>query len=421
LQKDARQVPEQVRLNLFDGFGIEIEYMIVATDDLAVLPVADEVLKQISGEYATEVELGDIAWSNKLPLHVIELKTNGPAGALGGLEAKFQNNVAHINRLLQPMGGCLLPSSMHPWMNPDQDLKLWPHGSDIIYQTFDRIFGCKGHGWANLQSVHLNLPFANDREFAQLHAAIRMVLPIISGLAASSPFVEGQASGLMDSRLDLYRGNSARVPSVAGIVIPERAFSRKEYETGILKPIYRDLEVLDPAGVLRHEWVNSRGCIARFDRYTIEIRLVDVQECPQADIAVAAAIAAAVRCLVEEHWCSKRSQQLWDERELAAILADGIREADEAVIENRRLLDSFGFPDRGRVRVRELWQHLVEATLAKENGTENWQASLALIANKGCLARRISQAAGAEPSRDDLHSVYLRLARCLETGTHFEP
>ena len=43
-----------------------------------------------------------------------------------------------------------------------------------IYDTFDRIFSCKGHGWANLQSMQINLPFRGDEEFARLHAAIRV-------------------------------------------------------------------------------------------------------------------------------------------------------------------------------------------------------------------------------------------------------
>ena len=33
--------------------------------------------------------------------------------------------------------------------------------------------------------------------------------------------------------------------------------------------------------------MNSRGAIARFDRNAIEIRVIDVQECPKADLAIA--------------------------------------------------------------------------------------------------------------------------------------
>jgi gamma-glutamyl:cysteine ligase YbdK (ATP-grasp superfamily) len=406
-------------LHLFGGFGIEIEYMIVERDALDVRPVADELLKQVADGYETEVELGAAAWSNELALHVVEIKTNGPAASLRGLGALFHAQVEHMNRLLAPMDARLLPTAMHPWMDPETQLQLWPHGSQRIYATYDRIFGCLGHGWANLQSVHLNLPFANDAEFARLHAAIRLVLPLVPGLAASSPFVEGRASGCLDTRLHYYRGNQRRVPSVAGLVIPERVFSRRGYEQGLLAGVYRDLAALDPEGVLRHEWVNSRGCIARFDRMAIEIRLIDVQECPRADIAVAAAVTAAVRSLTEELWCGGKRQREWHERELAAVLAAAIRDADETVIDNRRYLDCFGYPERGRAKLRELWQHLIETVLAADDGWHEYREPLGAITARGCLARRILDAAGPAPAREDLHRVYTDLADCLAQNALF--
>ena len=89
-----------------------------------------------------------------------------------------------------------MPTGMHPWMDPAREFELWPHGDREIYAAFDRIFDCRGHGWANLQSMHLNLPFADDDEFGRLHAAIRALLPLLPALAASSPFADGHARGL---------------------------------------------------------------------------------------------------------------------------------------------------------------------------------------------------------------------------------
>lgn len=406
-------------LRLFEGFGLELEYMIVGADDLAVKPLADELLRQVGGGYELEVEHGPVAWSNELALHVIEIKTNGPAASLHGVAPLFQNHVERIDALLAPMQARLLPTGMHPWMDPERELKLWPHQSNVIYATFDRIFDCRGHGWANLQSMHLNLPFADDAEFGRLHAAIRLVLPIVPGLAASSPLVEGKPSGWLDTRLEYYRNNALRIPSVAGLVIPERVFSRHDYEQGLLASIYRDLASADPDAVLHHEWVNARGCIARFDRMAIEIRLIDVQECPRADVAVAAAIVAAVRSLTEERWCSGKSQREWHERELAALLRSAIRAADDTVIDNRRYLQCFGYPERGRARIRELWQHLIESVLADEKGFEEWQPALGAITERGCLARRILDATGPAPTHDELQRTYARLADCLARGELF--
>jgi glutamate---cysteine ligase / carboxylate-amine ligase len=291
---------------LFERFGVELEYMIVDARTLAVLPVTDRVLHAVAGEYVSDVELGAVSWSNELALHVIELKTTDPAARLDGLAAEFQEHVVRINRLLEPLGGRLMPTAMHPWMDPHREMRLWPHDYSPVYEAFDRVFDCRGHGWANLQSVHLNLPFADDAQFARLHAAIRLLLPIMPALAASSPVMDGRATGRLDNRLEVYRHNARRVPRVSGAVIPEPVFSRQAYEQEILQPLYRDIAPLDPDGTLQFEWLNARGAIARFDRNTIEIRVLDVQECPRADLAVCRLLTDVLRAMCVQRSDSQR-------------------------------------------------------------------------------------------------------------------
>ncbi|MBL8851852.1 MAG: hypothetical protein JNG89_19425, partial [Planctomycetaceae bacterium] len=274
-------------LHLFDAFGIELEYMIVDAATLDVRPIADELFKAVAGEYVSDVERGPITWSNELVAHVVELKTTTPARSLTGLSEQFQSEVRAINELLAPMGAMLLGTAMHPWMDPLREMKLWPHDNSEIYDAFNRVFDCRGHGWANLQSMHINLPFQGDEEFARLHAAVRLLLPLLPALAASSPVMDGRVTGLMDNRLEVYRKNSQRIPQVAGRVIPERAFSQAEYDRLILQPLYAAIAPHDPAGILQEEFLNARGAIARFSRGSIEIRVIDVQECPAADLAIA--------------------------------------------------------------------------------------------------------------------------------------
>ncbi|MDH5672233.1 MAG: glutamate-cysteine ligase family protein [Myxococcales bacterium] len=406
-------------LHLFSAFGIELEYMIVDAGTLSVKPIADELLKLVGGGYEMEVERGPIAWSNELALHVIELKTNGPAGSLAGLGDTFQRSLADIEALIEPFGARLLPTAMHPWMDPLGELRLWPHQDNAIYNTFDRIFDCRGHGWANLQSMHINFPFAGDEEFGRLHAAIRMVLPLLPGLAASSPYWEGKASGFMDTRLHVYRDNARRVPSVSGQIIPERVFTQHAYEQELLAGIYRDLAPLDPDGVLQHEWVNARGCIARFDRMAIEIRLLDLQECPQADLSVAGVVIEVVRAMTEGALCEPAQQRGWDEAVLSGLLSDATTSAGKTVIDNRAYLDAFGFPGRTRATLGELWQHLIERCVVSAPEYPQWEPALSLIQREGCLARRIERAVGPDSSREALRRVYGELADCLRQGRLF--
>jgi hypothetical protein len=219
--------------------------------------------------------------------------------------------------------------------------------------------------------------------------------------------------------MSVYAGNAARVPSVAGAVVPEPIFTRREYEEVLLGGIYRDLEPLDPEGVLRHEWVNARGAIARFDRGAIEIRVLDVQECPAADLAIAGATIAVVRALVEERHAGQEEQRGWTVEALAAVLRDAIAAGDQAVVRDGEYLRLFGFPGRAPCRARDLWQHLIETEARRDPAFAEWEPALQLYVAEGCLARRITSALGRRPSSDDFHRVYRTLCDCLMEGGLF--
>jgi glutamate---cysteine ligase / carboxylate-amine ligase len=406
-------------LHAFMGCGIELEYMIVDSERLSVLPVADRLLHGAEGSEGNDVVRGRMGWSNELVLHVVEIKNIRPAASLSLLHDAFQGEVREINRLLQAHGARLMPGAMHPWMDPRTETRLWPHDNEAIYRSYDRIFDSRSHGWANLQSMHINLPFGDDQEFERLHAAIRLVLPVLPALGASSPFADGRATGWMDFRMRVYCDNASHIPSIAGLVVPETIASRAAYEEHILAPMYRDIAPYDTENVLQEEWLNSRGAIARFDRNAIEIRVLDTQECPRADLAIAAATVDVVRWLY--HADSLVAQQEMTTGVLAAILQDCIRDADQANIDNASYLRLLGFPGE-RCTAGELWRHLVERGMANDQAHEQyWGAPLKTILDQGPLARRILRAVGSEePSRAQLQAVYHSLCDCLQAGRMFE-
>lgn len=407
------------RWHLFEVVGVELEYMIVDRSTLAVRPVADEVLRAVAGEIVSDVETGELAWSNELVLHVIELKTNGPAESLAGLETFFDRDVRRINGLLEPLGARLMPTAMHPFMDPHTETRLWPHEYSPIYEAYDRIFSCRGHGWSNLQSLHLNLPFADDEEFARLHAAVRLLLPILPALAASSPIFDGRPAGSLDNRMEFYRVNSRRIPALTGEVIPEPVFSRADYEREVFEPMYRAIAPHDPDGVLRDEFLNSRGAIARFGRGSLEIRVIDVQECPRADLAIAALTLGALEWLASGRGPSLEAQKAVPVAPLAAMFRRTIVEAEATVIDDAAYLELLGLPDKSAT-AGEVWQFLAgAATAAGTLDAKRWSEPLAVLFKQGSLARRILKAVGESPSRERLEEVYRRLCDCLGRGEMF--
>jgi len=441
-------------LPAFAGCGLELEYMIVDGESLAVRPIAHDLLRALAARGdrdvasgtpirdaaadvargtpnrhdVSDVARGMLGWSNELVRHVVEIKNVDPTAALDGLPARFHDEIRTANRILAAQGAKLMPTAMHPWMDPATETVLWDDEGEI-YRTYDRIYGCRGHGWSNLQSMHVNLPFAGDAEFERLHAAIRLVLPLVPALAASSPYAEGGFTGRLDERLENYRSICALTPAVSGRVIPETVATRAEYEARILQPMYDEIAPLDPAGVLRYEWLNSRAAIPRFDRNAIEIRLVDVQECPQCDAAIAAAIVRVVRWLYDEEPAPLAAQQTIGTETLFGVLLGTIRDAEQAIVDDAAYLATLGLPG-GRRRAGELWQFLIDASLNPSaagippiRGTAAsgawWRPAVDAILREGPLARRILHAAGAAPTRERLHDVYRELCGCLEDGRLF--
>lgn len=403
-------------LGLFDAFGVELEYMVVGRHDLNVRPVVADLLAELAGAPAADLIGDPISWSNELAAHVVEFKTTRPAARLAGLAEHFQAEVRRANAALAASGARLLSGGCHPWMDPRRESNLWPGEGREVYEHFHRLFDCRSHGWLNLQSVHLNLPFQGDEQFDRLHSAIRILLPLLPGLAASSPFLEGAPTGMLDTRLQHYRTHCARVSCMAGSIIPEPIASRGDYERLIYGPIAEAIRQVDPGGTLRPAWTNARGAIARFDRGSIEIRLLDVQDCPRMDLAIVALVVGALRVLVDRNAAAE--QRRVEDRVLIDLFGSAIRAGERARIEDAAHLTALGL--NRPLTIGEAWAALRgEVESAAPDLLAPHREELDFLASHGPLARRLLAAAGPDPSRDRLREVYARLADALHQGHPF--
>tara|TARA_R110002020_G_scaffold387546_1_gene598309 strand:+ start:114500 stop:115720 length:1221 start_codon:yes stop_codon:yes gene_type:complete len=395
--------------HLFEVAGIELEYMVINASDLKIAPIVDQLLTAKNGTLNSDIENGRIEWSNELVAHVIELKTHEPDADLDTLDTDFHKNIVEISELLKPFKASLLPSAAHPFMDSKTEKKLWEHDHNEIYSLYDKIFDCSGHGWANLQSMHINLPFWDDAEFEKLHAAIRVMLPIMPGLSASSPVFDGKNSGFKDARLEYYKYNQKEIPQMAGKVIPEGFFSKADYHTGIFNPIKEAIKPFDPNNILEHYFLNSRGAIARFDRFAIEIRVLDIQECPKADIAIAVLIIEALKWIVSSGEISLETQKKQHEDDLLPILNQVIKDGEEALITDENYLQLFGFKEEASVN--EIWSKLYAKV--KEKIGQNHQKTIEILLKNGTLSTRILKGIGEDFTHDNILQVYRKLEECL--------
>lgn len=420
--------------HLFEVHGIEIESMLLDATTFAVAPCADRVLRAAEAgrrgvapeslDWVGDHADGRIEWSNELVNHVVEFKTAAPERDLSGLAEAFRASQVRCDALARAHTGArLVPGAMHPFMDPRRETHLWPHDNAEVYGAYDRLFDCRRHGWSNLQSVHLNLPFADDDEFARLMGAIRVVLPLVPALAAASPVIDGRVTGLLDNRLEVYRTNSAKVGAMTGDVIPEQAFDRDAYRRIVFDAIDRELATLGADEVLFGvEWTNARGAIARFDRMAIEIRLIDAQECAAADVAVAAAVSALVRGLVEERWSSGAAQRAQPGGPLLDLLVRTTAAGPRAALPGADYAALFGLRGAAGATAGDLVRRVVPEVF---DGPAELGEPLRIVLERGTLSERLVQALGArpgaEPPREHLRALLDRLASCLLEGRSFVP
>lgn len=396
--------------SLFEVVGLELEYPIVDRD-LRVRPWVEEVFRRLHGRPTSDVEHGRVGFSNELASHVFELKTLGPRRSLAQAEAELVEGLRAVSRLLaDELGGRLLPTGMHPFMDPDEG-ELWQRSGRRIYQAYDEVFGIGGHGWLNVQSCHVNLPFGSEKETVRLHNATACLLPYLPALAASSPIVEGRLGPEVDNRLTFYGRNQARIPAISGRVIPEYVTSFRDYRARILEPIYRTLRTIPEAARLRHEWVNSRGAILRFSRNALEIRLLDAQECIKMDVAIASFVRAALRWMVRA--LGDGTMELPDPDLLVEDYRSTVRDGTAARVRAPHLRRTGSGTIAAGQLLLDLLPRAVEETPAAERGYPPLVASRLA---RGNLAERLRRRLEPLPEgeRDGaIRALYDELAECL--------
>ena len=280
--------------------GPEHEFALV-NDELAALPIVDEVIRCFHGRVVNFVEEPRFTFGKELQLHVMEFKPNSPFESPVEFEETMQEAVSTVQDFLQrKFHARLLGTGMHPLLKLDET-GVWPHRHRQIYEAYAKVFDLKRHGWLNIQSFHLNLPYSNETSAMVLNNTLANLCPCLCAISASSPICEGKMGEAVDNRLRFYWENQKEIPSVTGDIVPEYASSFGQYRKNVIGKYSKDLARAGADNlILNKEWVNSRGVIFRFDRKAIEIRIMDEQECIKSDVALSCFIRAALRGLLNQ-------------------------------------------------------------------------------------------------------------------------
>jgi hypothetical protein len=230
----------------------------------------------------------------------------------------------------------------------------------------------------------------------------------LPAIAASSPILEGKITGMLNSRLHFYGINQRKIPEISGDIIPEFIQTEAEYKQKILAPMYEAITPHDPEKILQQEWLNSRAAIPKFAYNALEIRILDSQECPDVDIAIALAIHTLLK-----NWCQHSDYYLQnpcETKRLKRIYDGSIRNGFSTLVDDSELCQQWQLPKRS-MNIRTIWSLLLERFCTDLDAHS--QRILEQILIKGNLSERILRACKPNPSKDTLKSVYQKLSNCL--------
>lgn len=376
-------------------------------EDLNPLPISDEVIKKLYGRIVTKVKLNNFIIGKELQAHVLEFKAIEPFSDPEVFNETMYNAVLQLSELLKTkFNAHLLGLGMHPFLKLE-NTKVWSHRDIRIYRALDRIFDLQQHGWLNIQSFQINLPYSSEKDAIKIYNRISSILPYIPAISASSPIVESKVGKFIDNRLYFYMINQKNIPSITGNVIPRYITSFRDYKENIIQKFFNDLRKLKAPDCIMKKWLDSRGEIFKFGRNAIEIRVIDEQECIKSDVAIACFIKSLVLGLMKDDSYNKLPHNI--------------------LVEDFKKVIKYGLDAKTKYgdTVKSICLHLYR--IAKNNCTYKEKKYLKIIKKRirgGSISNLILKKIDKKSKKTDIQnaifSVYLTLEKNLEKNKIFQ-
>ncbi len=259
--------------------GIEEEYLLVDTETLALARAPEALMEACKAELDEQVSPEFLQCQIEIGTHVCK----GVASA--------REDLRHLRRVVadkaRDHGLAPIAAACHPF----SDWKAQHHTDKQRYNELSRDLGgvarrlliCGMH-------VHVGLPDEEDR--VDIVNQLTYFLPHLLALSASSPYWQGEDTGLASYRLTIFDN----LPRTG---LPPKFWSWAEYERTVTALV--DLDLIEDASKI---WWDLRPS-AKFP--TIEARICDVS--PRIDTALT--IAAIIQSLTRMLWRLKGRNQRW--------------------------------------------------------------------------------------------------------------
>ncbi len=171
--------------------GVEVELQILDPKTMNLSPAGPEILKSISQDYKDRIKPEFIK-------SMLEVTTRA-CNSLYEVRKDLKEGIKHLEKRAHELGYILFSSSLHPFSRcKDQRLS-----DDERYHRLMDEFQIVGRRLIT-QGLHCHIGIDDPDRAIEVVDKIRTYLPLLLGLTASSPFFEGEDTGLCSFRSKLF-------------------------------------------------------------------------------------------------------------------------------------------------------------------------------------------------------------------------
>lgn len=252
--------------------GVEIEFQTLDKNTYDLAPIAPVLLANAPALLRPRL-------SPEFIQSILEIQT-GICSSLTDVENDLMQTVSMAEELAEEKNSVLFAASLHPFAGHREQLLT----TDARYEKIMQELQIVGRRFIS-QGLHVHVGMPDGEAAIRVCNHIQAYLPILLALTSSSPFSQGEDTGLMSYRTKLFEA----LP-LAGIYTHIENWQQFKEEVHLLQSV-------GVIGSIRDLWWDARP---HPDFGTLEIRICDLPVRFADILGITALIQALVATLVEE-------------------------------------------------------------------------------------------------------------------------
>jgi len=171
--------------------GVELELQLVDKNNLNLNNISSKVLPNINKEFSNNIKC-------ELIESMIEINTN-ICSNIEEVEKDIKKTLNHLGGLLKTYETEINCTSLHPFAKGKNQIIT----DDVRYKRIMKDLQMVGKRFIS-QGLHVHIGINNSENAIKVNNALRVYLPLLLSLTTSSPFFEGEDSGLHSYRTKLF-------------------------------------------------------------------------------------------------------------------------------------------------------------------------------------------------------------------------